>query len=127
MINICSGILLTTQVTACIFISCSFFQIDNTAHNLDLTNLPTMISVGMLGISTVYPCCYFGSRVTSQLNQMAGVIYFSTWYTLPMEQRKYTPFMIAFAHRDHTLRCMNMMTCSLESFVQVTRIVRFHL
>lgn len=28
--------------------------------------------------------------------------------------------MIAFGQRDHTFRGMNIMTCSLESFVQVT-------
>lgn len=36
-----------------------------------------------------------------------------------MEQRKYIPFMIAFAHRDHTFRGMDMLSCSLASFVQV--------
>lgn len=118
--TVSSGILLTTQVTACILISCSIFQVDNMTQTLDVTELITMIGLATMGISTVYPLCYFASRITAKLNQTAKVIYFSTWYSLPMELQKYMPFMIAFGQRDHVFRGMHMMTCSLESFLQVS-------
>lgn len=116
-----SGILLTTQVTACILISCSIFQVDNMTQTLVVTELITMIGLASMGVSTVYPCCYFASRATAKLDQMAEVVYISNWYSLPLELQKYVPLMVAFGQRDHAFRGVHVITCSLASFLQVTQ------
>lgn len=116
--SVSSAILLSSQLTGAVFISFSMFQVDAASQSFD-TNFMVMLGVTMVAILAVYPCCYFSSRITEKLNQTSTVIYSSVWYSLPIEQQKYIPFMIAFAQRDHAFRGMNMMTCSLESFVQV--------
>lgn len=121
MKSITSAILLSCQLTGAVFISFSLFQVDAASKSID-TNFMVVLGVTVVAILAVYPCCYFASRITARLNQISTVIYSTMWYSLPMAQRKHISFTIAFAQRDHTFRGMSMMTCSLESFVQVTPI-----
>lgn len=110
--------LLATQLSSAVFISCAIFQVDAASQHFD-TNFIIVWSILVVAILVVFPCCYFASRITAKLNQIADVIYFSSWYSMLTEHQKYIPFMVAFAQRDHTFRGMNMISCSLETFVQV--------
>lgn len=118
MKSVVKGMLFILQLTSAGMIACAIFLVDGASQQFD-TNFVIMVVVLIVSLVTIFPCCYFASRITAKLDQSAQIIYFSMWYLVPFNERKQFPFVIAFAQRDHSIRMMNMFSCSLESFVQV--------
>lgn len=104
--------LLTNQLA-----NAAIFLVDSACQHFD-THFITICVTSIVALLSVFPSCYFSFQITADLNETAKVIYFSAWYSLPMEQKKIIPFIVAFAQIGHTFSA-NALLCSLESFVQV--------
>lgn len=117
-----SGILFVQQVFGAIQIAAGIFQLDVAVREFDarMINVPLLT---LLIICTLLTYCYFASRITAKLNQNINIIYTSKWYLLPLEQQRYIVHMICFAQRNHILYGLNMLPCSLDSFVMVSNYI----
>lgn len=62
---------------------------------------------------------YFSERITTDLEEIGGIFYSSTWYRLTTKHQKYLVLPIARAEREFRLTGLGMFYCSLPIFSSV--------
>lgn len=75
--------------------------------------------------SMIFTLCELGERITGRFNEIDNEIFYSDWYTFPMNVQKILPIIINGTQSSIVFRGIGSMECTRESFKRVKH--SFHL
>ena len=87
-------------------------------HNDDMAVLNLMI-VLQIGISMMFPYCYFGKIATDSYLDMSYCLYDLNWPDLPLEYKKYIILMMTNMNREIYYHGSNVATLNSSTYIRV--------
>lgn len=79
----------------------------------------------MFGISAfvwIFIICDVGNEVTTHFSSIDDAIYECAWYKLPLNLKKYIPFMMMIAQKPIYIQSMGYIRCTRETFRMVNEL-----
>lgn len=80
--------------------------------------VPFSTFCALIMVAFVY--CYFGNRVTDKPIQFAQSAYETPWYSLPVKRQRGICLMIVYGKYEIYYTGYGILTCSLETFGNVS-------
>lgn len=77
------------------------------------------IFASIVAILSILPYCYYASRITDKIQNMAYIAFDSCWYELRQPLQRNIQLIIEFAQIKRTVDGYNLFSCDLEGFVKV--------
>lgn len=75
----------------------------------------------------LYVECHFATKISTKSAELAGIIYNTRWYDLPLKQQKMIPPIVRQGQIPFTLDGYKFFSCSMETFAHVrSQIIYFN-
>lgn len=143
MIEVVTGTVFFQVICDAVFISSTFFQMElvktttfscdieqitrkmfflQTFKNIDIKFVMSIFA-SVVGIGSILPYCYYASKITAKMDQLATTAFQSRWYDLPLSLQRNIHFIILFAQIKRTVNGYKLFRCDLEGFVKVSSLL----
>lgn len=83
------------------------------------TNFLVVAMVVIMSILGIFPFCFFGSALTTDLQSIGLNAYKLPWYCFHVSHQKNIKFLIKYGQTTRSIEGFGIMKCDLESFLKV--------
>lgn len=107
------------QMTVCAtFIAVVLNSLDQNLQNMSFDVVINLFCL-LLEIQLNLISCHYAHSVTTHSNEIAEMVYKTSWYCLPIEQQQAIRSTIRSAHEPFYFHGYQIFTCSMETFLKV--------
>lgn len=115
--NLMSGIIFN-MLTSCIMFLVPMLVSLTHSFVID-SNLVVILDCLLVYLVLCFIYCYFSENMTTTSFEIGDVVYNSLWYEMSMKQQKAMILMIARSQKEFRLTGLELVECSLPTFLLV--------
>ncbi|XP_055308954.1 odorant receptor 67d-like [Sitodiplosis mosellana] len=121
--NVFSPLIVVQLVCSMLLMACTIFQTGLRVKQID-PDIAILVSVVLIGFSTLFLYCYLGKVATESFEKMANYLYYEVnWHELPIELQRYFILMIANIQKPLYYHGFSIITLKLETFCKFIQYV----